>query len=67
MEDSRRRTTADYTAKSWQDDEDAKVYRMNQCGGLKATEIALSAKRTTVRNCYCKYKCVYHQDKQTLQ
>jgi len=29
MEESRRRTTADYTAKSWQDDEDTKVYRMN--------------------------------------
>ena len=58
-------TTADYTVKGWQDDEDAKVDRMNLRRGFKTTEIALSAKRITVRNCYDKYKCVYHQDKQT--
>jgi hypothetical protein len=62
MGESRRRTTADYAAKSRQDDEDAKVYRMNQRGGFKATEITLSAKRTSVRNCYDRQKCVYHQE-----
>jgi len=67
MEESSRRATADCTAKSWQDDEDAKVYRINQCGGFKATEIALSAKRTVVRRYYDKYKCVCRQDKQVLQ
>jgi hypothetical protein len=35
--------------------------------GFNATEIALSAKRTAVRNCYDKYQRVYHKYKQTLQ
>jgi hypothetical protein len=68
MKESRRRISADYyTAKSWQKDDDAKVYRMNECEGFKATEIALSTKGTAVRNCYDKYKRVYHEYKQTLQ
>jgi len=59
MEEAWRKTTADYTVKSWQDEEDAKGYSMNKCGGFKTTEIALGAKRTI--GMHGMFKCVYHQ------